>query len=62
MSLKADKPKLVLIFQIIKINEEDQTFSLDEGALEKILFNTKVKDKPVCVISVAGKKSYVMLG
>jgi hypothetical protein len=47
--------------QIIKINESDKTFRLDEGAMEKILSDAQVKDKPVCVISVAGNKKYVRL-
>ena len=41
--------------QIVKINEEDHSFTLDEDALNDILNNDKVKDKPVCVVSVAGK-------
>ena len=41
--------------QIVKINEEDHSFTLDEDALNDILNSEKVKDKPVCVVSVAGK-------
>ena len=39
--------------QIVKINEDDHSFELDEEALDRILNNDKVKDKPVCVVSVA---------
>ena len=41
--------------QIVKINEEDHSFTLDEDALNSILNNDKVKDRPVCVVSVAGR-------
>jgi len=44
-------PKAV---QIVRINEDDHTFSLDVDALNKILGDDRVKDKPVCVVSVAG--------
>ena len=40
--------------QIVKINEDDHSFSLDEEALLEILSDDKIKDKPVCVLSVAG--------
>lgn len=40
--------------QIVKINDEDHTFELDEEALGKILSNSKIRDKPICVVSVAG--------
>lgn len=40
--------------QIVRINDEDHSFSLDEDALNKILNDDKIKDKPVCVVSVAG--------
>lgn len=41
----------------MKINDDDHTFTLDEEALEAILNDEKVKDKPVCIVSVAGKIS-----
>ena len=41
--------------QIIEISDEDHSFKLNEDALNKILSNEKVKDLPVCVVSVAGK-------
>lgn len=41
--------------QIIEISDEDHSFKLNEEALNKILSNDKVKDLPVCVVSVAGK-------
>jgi len=40
--------------QIVKINEDDHSFTLDEDALNKILNNERIKDRPVCVVSVAG--------
>ena len=40
--------------QIIEISDEDHSFKLNEEALNKILSNEKVKDLPVCVVSVAG--------
>jgi len=40
--------------QIIEISDEDHSFKLNEEALNKILSNDKVKDLPVCVVSVAG--------
>ena len=41
--------------QIVEISDEDHSFKLNEEALIKILSNEKVKDLPVCVVSVAGK-------
>ena len=41
--------------QIVEISDEDHSFKLNEEALVKILSNEKVKDLPVCVVSVAGK-------
>jgi len=40
--------------QIVEISDEDHSFKLNEEALVKILSNEKVKDLPVCVVSVAG--------
>ena len=40
--------------QIVKINEEDHSFFLDEQALNTILKDEKIKEKPICVVSVAG--------
>ena len=40
---------------MVKINDEDHTFTLDEDALNEILSDDKVKDKPVCVVSGAGE-------
>lgn len=40
--------------QLVHINDEDHTFTLNEEALNNILDNERVKDKPVCVVSVAG--------
>jgi len=40
--------------QIVEISDEDHSFKLNEEALIKILSNEKVKDLPVCVVSVAG--------
>lgn len=40
--------------QIVKIDEDDHTFFLDEDALNRILQDDRVKDKPICIVSVAG--------
>jgi len=42
--------------QIVKINDEDaeHSFTLDEEALKEILNKPDVRDKPICVVSVAG--------
>jgi len=42
--------------QIVKINDEDaeHTFTLDEEALQEILNKDEIRDKPVCVVAVAG--------
>lgn len=45
--------------QIVKINDDpdDHSFFLDEDALNRILLqdNGALKDKPMCIVSVAGK-------
>ena len=43
--------------QVVKINDDDHSFSLDEDALNKILNRDNVKDKPLAVVSVAGNNS-----
>ena len=42
--------------QIVKIDDESEThnFILDEEALNEILNRDQIRDKPVCIISVAG--------
>ena len=42
--------------QIVKIDDksEEHNFILDEEALNDILNKDHIKDKPVCIISVAG--------
>jgi len=42
--------------QIVKIDDESEThnFILDEDALNEILNKDEIKDKPICIISVAG--------
>jgi len=42
--------------QIVKIDDESEehNFILDEGALNEILNKDNIRDKPVCIISVAG--------
>lgn len=42
--------------QVVKINDEDHTFMLDEEALNDILKDEKIRDKPLCIVSVAGKR------
>ena len=44
--------------QVVKINDDDHSFSLDEDALNKILNRDNVKDKPLAVVSVAGNNSW----
>jgi hypothetical protein len=46
-------------FQVIKINETDNELALELNSkeeLDAILNDPKVKDLPVCVISVAGEQ------
>lgn len=42
--------------QIVKIDDESEThnFILDEDALNEILDRDEIRDKPICIISVAG--------
>ena len=42
--------------QIVKIDDESEThkFFLDEEALNEILNKDNIRDKPICIISVAG--------
>ena len=42
--------------QIIKIDDEgDHSFYLDEEALSNIMENERIRDKPLCIVSVAGE-------
>ena len=42
--------------QIVKIDDDDHTFELDEEALKELLSrDERVKDKPICIVSVAGE-------
>ena len=41
--------------QIVEIDNEDHSFRLDEEALARIISDERIKDLPVCVVSVAGK-------
>ncbi len=42
--------------QIVKIDDEgDHSFYLDEEALSNIMDDDRIRDKPLCIISVAGK-------
>lgn len=44
--------------QIVKIDDEgDHSFYLDETALSKIMGDERIRDKPLCIVSVAGKLS-----
>ena len=43
--------------QIIEIDDEDHSFKLNEEALKQMLSGDRIKDLPVCVVSVAGKMS-----
>lgn len=42
--------------QIVRLEEEDNehSFSLDEDALKTVLCQKEIKNKPVCIVSVAG--------
>lgn len=40
--------------QIVLANNEDHTFNLDEEALAQVLMHDEIKDRYVCVVSVAG--------
>ena len=42
--------------QIVKIDDQSEThnFILDEEALNEILNKDNIRDKPICIISVAG--------
>jgi len=42
--------------QIVNVEESnnEHSFTLDEDALKRILCRKKIKDKPVCIVSVAG--------
>ena len=43
--------------QIVKIDDEgDHSFYLDEDALSEIMNDERIRDKPLCIVSVAGKK------
>ena len=39
---------------IVKIDENTHTFYLDEKALKKIMDGERIRDKPVCIVSLAG--------
>ena len=43
--------------QIIKIKDDasDHSFYLDEDALTEIMEDVRIRDKPLCIVSVAGK-------
>ena len=43
--------------QIVKIDDdrENHSFYLDEEALTKIMSDVRIRDKPLCIVSVAGK-------
>ena len=42
--------------QIVKIDDESEAhnFILDEDALNEILNRDEIRDKPICILSVAG--------
>ena len=42
--------------QIVKIDDEgDHSFYLDEDALSEIMNDERIRDKSLCIVSVAGK-------
>lgn len=40
--------------EIVKVNDTDHSFSLDESSLNKVLLRDDIKDRNVVVVSVAG--------
>ena len=48
--------------QIVKIDDDSEThnFILDEEALNEILNKDNIRDKPVCILSVAGGVKLVL--
>eukprot|EP00092_Neocalanus_flemingeri_P035139 GFUD01038241.1.p1 GENE.GFUD01038241.1~~GFUD01038241.1.p1 ORF type:complete len:544 (+),score=116.82 GFUD01038241.1:56-1687(+) len=61
MSVEEDKTVVKISvedrpIQIVKIDDESEThnFILDEEALNEILGRDEIRDKPICIISVAG--------
>ncbi len=54
-------PNYLIFLQAVKINDDDHTFTLDEELLNEILDDEKVRDKPVCVVSVAGSMKSLFL-
>ena len=41
--------------QIVKIDDEgDHSFYLDEEALSSMMNDERIRDKPLCIVSVAG--------
>lgn len=42
------------------LNETEDTFTLNTDALQAILENDKIRDKPVVVISIAGSPYFVL--
>ena len=55
-STKSDSPSHGPI-QIVKIDDEaeNHSFYLDEEALTEIMEDIRIRDKPLCIVSVAGK-------
>ena len=53
---KSDSPSQGEPIQIVKIDDDgDHSFYLDEEALTKIMSDVRIRDKPLCIVSVAGK-------
>lgn len=41
--------------QVVRFDEDERSFVLDEEALKDILCQDEIGDKPVCILSVAGR-------
>ena len=56
VTTKCDSPSKGEAIQIVKIDDDgDHSFYLDEEALTKIMEDVRIRDKPLCIVSVAGK-------
>lgn len=46
--------------QIVKIDDEgDHSLYLDEESLTRLMNDERIKDKPLCIVSVAGESDFI---